>query len=138
MDIRQAVAEIAQKFTYRSDPKFLDYWTIMREQDGVLQGDCDDFALTSIWMACDENLFSFILNVMILHRYRLYFCKTATGESHMVGYAQGLWFDNWTREALPKEEFLARTGHRVLFFWPSPLMQVQLALGFLIRCRKNK
>lgn len=135
MKIQEAVAHVRSKFHYRKDPRLLDYWGIMKEKDGVMQGDCEDFSLTSFWKACDENLLKFILKVFILHQYRIYFSLTHEGERHAVGYADGLWFDNWTREALPKEEFLERTKHRVYFFFPSILIIFPMLLGLLVRNR---
>lgn len=137
MSISNIVKEVGQKFQYKSDPRFLDYWSVMKEDDGKLIGDCDDFALTSIWRLCGENIIIFILNVMILHRYRIYFAKTVTGEKHAVGYANGMYFDNWTREALPKDQFLARTRHKLYFFFPSPFMVLPLVFGFILRLIRN-
>lgn len=136
MNIVDAVKYVGEKFVYRTDPKLFDYWTVMEERQGQMRGDCDDFALTSIWLACDSNFFKFIINVMLLHKYRFYFSKTQTGGKHIIGYASGLYFDNWTKEALPKEEFLAKTGHKICFFFPSPMIVISLILGFLLRFRK--
>lgn len=133
MNILDAVEYVGKRFQYKNDPKILDYWFVMREIDNVMRGDCDDFAITSIWKACDENIFKFILKVFILHQYRIYFAKTVKNEKHAVGYAQGLYFDNWTREALPKQEFLNKTRHKIYFFFPSPLMILPLILGLFLR-----
>lgn len=136
MNIVDAVKYVREKFIYRTDPKILDYWTVMPERNGRMLGDCDDFAITAIWLTCDRNLFKFIVNVMLLHKYRFYFAKTRTGERHLVGYASGLYFDNWTKSALSKEEFLAKTGHKIYFFFPSPIMLLPLLSGFILRFRK--
>ncbi len=100
-----------------------------------MRGDCDDFALTSIWKCCDSSLLKFILNVMILHKYRLYHCwaEGKSWQGHMVGYAQGKWFDNWGKKAMDKETFLARNGHKIRYFYPSPLMLVPLLVGLIRR-----
>ena len=136
MKIEDAVSEVARKFSYTADQPILslfDHWMVMKEDDGWLSGDCDDFAVTALWKRCDESLLKFILNVMILHKYRLYFAKTHSGERHIVGYADGLFFDNWTKQPLPKEEFLNITKHRIWFFFPSPFMTAQLLLGLIMR-----
>lgn len=133
MIITDAVNYVGKRFQYRNDPKFFDYWFVMREIDGIMKGDCDDFAITSIWKACDENIFKFIMKVFILHQYRIYFAKTVNKQKHAVGYAQGLWFDNWTKQALPKQEFLNKTGHKIYFFFPSLLMIFPLFLGLFLR-----
>ena len=136
MEVKEAVKYVADRFSYRADPKVFDYWSVMLERNKVMTGDCDDFALTSIWKICDKSILKFIVNVMILHRYRIYFSKTMRGGKHAVGYANGLWFDNWSKEALPEEEFLQRTKHTVHFFFPLPLMILPLFLGLFARYRK--
>jgi hypothetical protein len=133
MDIKNALSVISSCFKYRSDPKLFDYWLVMKERNGVMEGDCDDFSMTTIWMMCDRNFFIFVWNVMILHRYKFYYAKTSAGEGHMVGYADGLWFDNWTKCALSKEEFIDNTKHKIYFFWPGPLMIPYLILGLVLR-----
>lgn len=136
MKVEDAVDYVGKRFKYRSDPKIFDYWFVMPERDGVVIGDCDDFAITSIWKICDGNIFKFLLNVFILHRYRIYFAKTVNGEKHAVGYAQGMYFDNWSRKALSKEAFLDRTKHKMYFFFPSPFMILPMFLGLLVRNRR--
>lgn len=133
MTPQDAVKYVSERFHYRRDPKLLDYWFVMKEREGKMIGDCDDFAVTSIWKICNENLLTFIWNVFIIHRYRIYFGRTPTGEKHAIGYANGLWFDNWSREALSKDEFLKRTNHKIYFFFPSPLMIWALFLGLFVR-----
>jgi hypothetical protein len=133
MSVREVVNYVSSKFVYKADPRFLDYWSVMTENNDQMLGDCDDFALTCIWKICDENVLKFIFNVMILHKYRFYFSMTNDGQKHLVGYAEGLYFDNWSREALPKEEFLKRTQHKIYVFFPSPAMIFPLALGFLLK-----
>lgn len=130
-----AVKYVADRFIFRSDPKFLDYWSVMKEVDGKMHGDCDDFALTSIWKICDESLFKFILNVIILHRYRFYFAYTPHGERHVVGYAEGMYFDNWSRYPWPKEDFVRITKHKIYFFFPGPTIIFPMLLGLFIRNR---
>lgn len=135
MDVKQAVKKVASKFKYLLDKKLTlgDGWFVMREKDGALRGDCDDFALTSIWEICDRNVFKFILNVVILHRYRMYYSIAASGEPHIVGYANGLWFDNWSKQALPKDQFLALTQHKIKLPYPSPIVMWFMLLGLTIR-----
>lgn len=141
MNIKSAVDYVGGKFVYMYDKKlpFSDAWFVMPERpDGKLRGDCDDFSLTCIWIACDRNIFKFIWYVLILHKYRFYFSKAANGENHIVGYAQGLWFDNWTREALPKDKFIERTKHKILFFYPNISILIFMFFGIFFRKRSYK
>jgi len=135
MDIKTAVHHVHSKFNYLADKKLYigDGWFVMPERNQKMFGDCDDFAITSLWLACDENIFKFILNVFILHRYRLYHSKTVDGEAHIIGYAQGLWFDNFTGEALPEKQFFEKTKHKKWFFYPSPYILWFMLLGLFVR-----
>lgn len=136
--IKSSVSDLGRNFYYVADPNILfDHWSVMRQIDERYKGDCDDFALTAIWKACDEDLLTFVLNVFILHTCRIWFVTTKTGGRHAVGNIDGLYFDNWTREALPKEEFIKKTGHKFWFFWLSPLMIIPVVLGFLMRYYKR-
>jgi len=133
MNIKQAVTQVAEVFVYRPDPKLFDYWSVMRVQDHAMHGDCDDFAFTSMWLACDRSVLKLVYRLGITHEYRMIRAITPQGQKHWVGYAENMYFDNWTRQALPKSEFLERTQHKLLGLLPSPLMIVPVVLGFFLR-----
>ena len=136
MQVSEAVEKVASKFKYTSDKKltFSDAWFVMRERDGYLHGDCDDFSLTTIWEICDRSILKFIWFVVVTHQYRMYHCKTHDGVGHVVGYAQGLWFDNWTKKALPKQEFLEATQHKIWpISYPSPNILIFMLIGAFYR-----
>lgn len=138
MDIKSSVEFVSKRFEYMYDKKMLfsDAWFVMPERsDGKLRGDCDDFALTCIWLTCDKNILKFIWYVLILHKYRLYFSKTKNGENHIVGYVKGYWFDNWSMEALSKQEFLEKTKHKILFFYPNISLLIFMFFGMFFRNR---
>lgn len=114
MDILKAAGIVGPKFRYKSDKKLLmlfDVWFIMREKDGYLYGDCEDFALTCLWEACDRNLKTFFKKVILTHEYKLYYVKTKDNGNHVVGCAENLWFDNWTRWPYKKDIFFNITKH---------------------------
>jgi predicted transglutaminase-like cysteine proteinase len=133
--LEQIVETLGKNFVYDWDKKYIiDHWSVMKPgPDGKYRGDCDDFALTALWKICDENLFKFILNVLILHRYRMIFAKTPNGEGHLVGYAKGKYFDNWTRQAMDKEDFLRETGHKMKFPVLSPISIWYILVGLFTR-----
>lgn len=139
MNINTVVKDIGKKFVYLADKKFPpDAWYVMPERtDGKLCGDCDDFSLTALWLACDASIWKFIWRVIILHSYRLYFAKTINNQKHCVGYAEGMWFDNWTCSAMPKEQFIEKTGHKIYFFFPSVLILVFMFFGMFYRRRSR-
>lgn len=118
MKAQEALSEVNKFFLYNKDKKLFigDSWRILNNKK--YHGDCDDFALTVLWLMCDKKISKFIWNVLVLHKFRLYYSRTFTKEPHIIGYADGLWFDNWTQEALDEEKFFYRTGHRKYFFYP--------------------
>jgi hypothetical protein len=134
MDLNQAINTVNQKFRYQSDPRsfFTDYWFVMQEKDGQLRGDCDDYSVTVLWYLCNENIWSFIWNVLILHRYRLHRVK-AIGGWHVIGEAEGQWFDNWTRRACSRDELFAQTGHEYQMLYLSPIITWFLIWGYFRR-----
>jgi hypothetical protein len=136
MNVIEAAKFVGSRFKYTSDPKSIfDPWFVMRERNGIMRGDCDDFTLTVIWYVCDQNIWKFIWNVMILHKYQMHRVR-ATGY-HLVGTAEGLWFDNFTREAMPRDEFFARTKHRHLYIYPSFVMIFPLIAGYFFNQEKR-
>lgn len=111
-DIKSIVETIAKKFQYVGDKKTLiDNWSVMKEVNGKMRGDCDDFTTTVLWFYFNQSLLSFIWNVCIIGKGKIYRVKTKTGEWHIVGSIDGLFFDNWSLEAIPKDKFIERTGH---------------------------
>ena len=134
MNIHDAVKLVSDKFVYTSDRiKIFDSWRVMREVDGVFRGDCDDFSITVFWYYSDRNLLKFLCNLLITHQYQLHFVRTITGEKHVVGAVDGLYFDNWTYCALPRDAFYARTKHKRIMRHISPLYAWFLLIGLFIR-----
>ena len=134
MTLAECILYVNSRFTYKADDHFIiDKWSVMREVNNTMYGDCEDYSLTVFWLLADQNLFTFLFNLLITHKYKMYQCKTKTGESHLVGSYGDKWFDNWTYKALPKDEFFANTGHRITFRLFSPMFILQLIKGFLMR-----
>ena len=135
MNIKEAVAS---KFEYREDPDFLfDYWYVMKDRNGKYKGDCEDFSLTVFWELSGKNLGRFLWNLLVTHKYKIHFVKTKhTNAGHLVGEYDNLFFDNWTLEELPKDEFYKRTQHIHQWRHVAPTMIVYLILGFIYRTFK--
>ena len=131
MDIQEAVKEVHKDFLYKADKKGLfDRWFVMHPDDqGKYRGDCDDFALTVLWKLCDQKMSKWILNVIILHKYRIIWATTNVGGTHVVGTAKGLYFDNWGSQALPKDEFVRIRKHKLGWMVPSFIMIIYLTAG---------
>lgn len=138
MDIKEAVDYVGKRFIYRSDKKFIyDSWSVLSEKDdGKFYGDCEDFSLTSFWLHSNKNILVFLFRLLITHEYGITMCYSKNGEPHAIGSYKGLWFDNWTREALPKQEFLDRTGHKLRFRALNIIMLIPLIVGVFRRSKK--
>lgn len=134
MDISSAVALVASKFVYRKDSiPLADSWRVMEERDGTYTGDCDDFTITTFWHVSDKSVFKFLLHLIVTHKYRVHHVKSVNGEPHLVGSYDGMWFDNFSKQALTKNEFFATTGHKYRFPMIGPLIAIYLALGLVFK-----
>jgi hypothetical protein len=132
-DIKQCVLDVAAKFDYRQDPDFLfDYWYVMKERNGKLKGDCEDFSLTVFWFLAGKNLFKFLWHLLIKHDYKLYIVDSLNGR-HVIGCYDDLYFDNWTLKALPKEQFFRVTKHKMVSRVTILNMWLTLIFGFIYR-----
>ncbi len=137
MKIQEAISLVNSKFIYTPDlHKWFDRWRIMHEDsDGHMRGDCEDYSLTVMWYACDRRLLRFLWKVIISHEWRLYTAVTRNNAQHAVGYADGLWFDNWSKKALPEKEFFDRTQHELGFPIPMPFTFIPFIVGAFTRKR---
>jgi hypothetical protein len=130
MNIYEAVKYVGERFVYESDPTTIgDTWQVLRLNDEKFTGDCDDFALTCFWYVSDQNILRFVLHTFITHKYKLYRCKTINNEWHVVGSFDGLWFDNWTQEALVRAKFFEKTKHTIKMRYLSPMILYFMFVG---------
>ena len=134
MNLTEAVQYVSSRFVYRPDRlKIFDSWRVMKETDGKLVGDCDDFAITVFWQLSNNNLFVFLFHLLITHRYRLYNVRTIDDEPHIVGSYKGIWFDNITRQPMNKDQFFQTTDHQYRFVVIGPITLIYLAIGLFLK-----
>lgn len=113
MQLEPSISKVSEKYIYTNDPGILkDAWFVMRSQpNGFYYGDCEDFSLTVFWYLSGCSLFTFIKNIVG----GSYNCHMVASEgeknNHCVGEYGGLYFDNWTKQELPKDLFFRTTGH---------------------------
>lgn len=132
MNLEESINTVNSKFTYTTDPRsfFTDYWFVMKDKEGKMHGDCDDYSITVLWLFCG-GILSFIWNVLILHRFRLHRVKAISNEYHVVAEVNGMWFDNWTMRACTKEEFFKATQHQYQMMYLSPIIIWFMVWGYL-------
>lgn len=130
--IAATVAEVAARFSYKEDPRWpVDPWHVMRDSRWQMQGDCDDFVVTCLYRYF--GFWGFIWNVCITHKARVFRVRTFQGENHVVASFNGLWFDNWTGEAVPKAKFFQRTRHSIDRQYYSLVFIPKLIAGLVYR-----
>ena len=133
MNIHDACAYLKPRFVYRSDPKNVigDSWRVMREVDGKMYGDCDDYTFTAFWLHSDRKLTRFLWRVFVSGDYQALFAKAPDGTSHLVGTVDNLWFDNWAKEPLQRGDFLKRTGHVITRRASLRVIGWQMLVGYI-------
>jgi hypothetical protein len=133
-ELDQAIKSVDEKFIWTADPFsfFTDFWFVMKDIKGHFLGDCDDYTITTLWFLCNQNRWRFLWHVLILHQYRIHRVRARTGDYHVVGQVGDLWFDNWARQALPRDQFFAVTGHQYLMWYPSVLTAWFMLWGWIL------
>lgn len=114
MVLDDALEYVAERFVYQLDKATVtDAWFVMREQDGKMYGDCEDFAITVFWLMSGRRLFTFLWNLLITGRYELHAVKAngASVVNHGIGCYYGNWFDNWTKDEMNASYFFDKTKH---------------------------
>ena len=134
MELSQAIKQVSNKFVYRKDHNLIiDSWSVMQEKQGVYYGDCDDYMLTVFWYLSDKKLSTFLWNLFVTHEYGVVWCRTGFGELHFAGKYKDLWFDNWTKIALPEDQFFIVTKHEKIMQMPMPVCVPQVIKGYFKR-----
>ena len=114
MILDDALEYVADRFVYQLDKSTItDSWFVMREQDGKMYGDCEDFALTVFWFMSGKSLLKFLWNVLITGKYELHAVKSNNSDkvNHCIGCYHGNWFDNWTKNEMNASHFFDNTKH---------------------------
>ena len=114
MNLFEAIETVSKKFTYTADRtgSFMkDNWFIMKEQDGKYRGDCEDYALTVMYLVAGGYLKFFWK--LITGEYKLHI-TSSNGDKldHCVGSIDGVWFDDWTLKGLSREQSFEKTGQK--------------------------
>lgn len=123
---------LADNFKYKSDGK-LDNWRIMPLDD--LKGDCDDYAVTALYLACDRNIIDFWIKVLTLQAI-FWHTKSPAGGGHLVLWLKDYgYIDNWQKEWTSKEIMLDE-GYKFIFPWLFPLCGLKMLFGVILRLFK--
>jgi len=108
-----SVKDLNARFQYKSDTeqhKLQEKWTILRNPTGPLVGDCEDYALTALWMIQGKSDTAFLQSLKT-GQAKIWFCYAPSGEGHAVLDYNGLMIDNIQKEWKPKA-YLDSLGYR--------------------------
>jgi hypothetical protein len=135
MTLDESIDYVASKFIYKNDPLILtDAWFVMRnKENGFYYGDCEDFALTVFWCMCGGSILMFIKNILN-GTYKLHMVASNDNKNnHCVAEFKDLWFDNWTRKELLKDEFFKLTNHKYGYQIKPFTIMCKLIIGLFYR-----
>ncbi len=111
-----------KRFTYAGESG--DHWRILAA-DGSVFGDCEDYALTLVWLSEGQSLLRFWW-ALVTFKYVFWHCLSPRGVGHLVVWCRGRgWTDNIQRKMVPK----LPDEYRLRFPFLFPLV----ALKFLLR-----
>ena len=93
-------------FSYKRDK--VESWDILR--DGTSRkGDCEDFALTTLWLLADKSMVKFWWYLVSFQAVIWYVKAAGSGEGHAELWFRGEWIDNihptWSDKAQNKKVF---------------------------------
>ena len=117
------IEDLAARFEYTSDRG--DSFRILSNPEGPLKGDCDDFAITALWIAEGKSMWKFWW-ALLTFRAVLWRVKGTRWVSHLVLYhREHGWIDNQNPAWSP-------TRHHTLR-WPRllPVIMLKMLIGKL-------
>lgn len=113
---------LRNRFVYRKD--YHDKWTIMKQDDVHLFGDCEDFALTALWLESDKSMLKFWWNVLTF-RAIIWFVKTQSGEGHAALWMKNRgWIDNIYMKA-----WREKCPHKKVVPFAGPLLALKMLIA---------
>tara|TARA_S200002703_G_scaffold46390_1_gene40236 strand:- start:882 stop:1313 length:432 start_codon:yes stop_codon:yes gene_type:complete len=120
MKREDALAELNATWKYRYDSEQFnrpEYWTIMKE--APYEGDCEDYALTLLWLMCDRSMFKFWI-ALITNEAQIRRVITKNGGGHAILKIGDDYCDNWTKEFVSWKT-MSELGHKKYLWLYSPI-----------------
>lgn len=133
MTREDALAELNATWKYRYDTEqYLsrDFWTIMKEPP--YEGDCEDYALTLLWLMNDKSMRKFWWS-LITYKAQMRRVITRNGGGHVVLKMGDSYCDNWTKEFVTWD-VMSELGHKKNWWFYTPLdVAVKMLVGRIKR-----
>lgn len=109
------------KYLYDDDQYGSDTWTIMKEPP--YEGDCEDYALTLLWLMSGKSMVNFWINVITMQA-QLRRVRMKRGGFHVVLKVGDLYADNWTKKFVTWEEMESLCGHTKYLWMYDPVLVI--------------
>ena len=109
------------KYLYDNDQYGSDTWVIIKEPP--YEGDCEDYALTLLWLMSDRSMVNFWVNIFTMQA-QLRRVITKNGRGHVVLKVGELYADNWTQKFVTWEEMESQCGHKKYLWMYDPILVV--------------
>ena len=118
---KDPLLDLCKRFKYKTEAS--DSWTVMSNKTGPLVGDCDDFALTALWLLCGQSWLRVFWSVLTLQAI-MWNVRTMSGTPHIVLWVKGR---GWICNIYPK---FGEFRHRKRFPYLLPIFAVALLLKY--------
>lgn len=112
------LADLRARFRYRSEES--DRWNLLTAPAGPLRGDCDDFALTALWLLSGRS-WPRLLWLVMTFQMMLWFVRTSADVPHMALWVRGR---GWICNIYP---VFGPSRHSLRFPYLLPVFLVALA-----------
>ena len=118
------LTEFNRRFVWRKDGR-LDTWRVLKGE-GALYGDCDDYAMTALWITAGSSRRAWWW-LVTFQAVPWWVWAETSGELHLALWVRGKgWIDNI------KPEWKPTCGHRRIAPVLSPIVAFKLLLGKLL------
>ena len=97
MDLERAKEIVNRKFRYQADGK-LDQWSILDINSSEIKGDCEDYALTVVWLMSDRKIWKFLYNLLLNPKLSIWIVTTKRGNGHAILEYDTFFVDNIQRK----------------------------------------
>ncbi len=115
------IDDLADRFVWKSDGKF-DSYRILDANTGPLKGDCDDFAVTALWITEGRSMLRFWWSLLTF-RAVIWHVKGTGFASHVVLYHRKLgWIDN-------QNPAWGERKDKLRFPVPAPIVALKMLIG---------
>jgi hypothetical protein len=127
MNTQQALDLLNERFVYQADrPGLVDRWHIL-SGDGPWRGDCEDYALTLMWLVSDRSWLKFWL-ALLTFRHVMWHVRVGPNRTgHALVKINGQWYDNIQQRPV-SAELLESEGYH----WSHPIIPPAVAVLMLI------